>query len=118
MIISTSYFAKAAYVPNPVAICGKSPSWFSGFEYKQLAPKYSFFIKYKNGEINGDEYTEEYYRLVLNKLDPMQVWKDLSKFGDNITLLCYEKPDDFCHRHIAREWLNKSLNLNCTELLI
>ena len=23
----------------------------------------------------------------------------------HIVLLCYEKPEDFCHRHLVREWL-------------
>jgi len=25
---------------------------------------------------------------------------------DRIILLCYEKPADFCHRHIVADWLN------------
>ena len=29
--------------------------------------------------------------------------------SDNIhvTLLCYEKPDDFCHRHLVSKWFNE-----------
>lgn len=25
----------------------------------------------------------------------------------HIALICYEKPSDFCHRHLVADWLNK-----------
>ena len=116
MIISTSYFNKVKFIPNTtVAICGKSPEWYVGHQYKKLAPKYSTFIKYKQDN-NWDIYVSEFYELVLNKLDPYQVLSELSQFGNNITLLCYESPSQNCHRHLVRNWLNQSLHTNYTEL--
>ena len=26
---------------------------------------------------------------------------------DKVILLCYEKPTDFCHRHLVADWINK-----------
>ena len=26
---------------------------------------------------------------------------------DRLTLLCYEKPSDFCHRHLVANWLRQ-----------
>ena len=26
----------------------------------------------------------------------------------DIVLLCYEKPDEFCHRHLVAEWFNRN----------
>ena len=35
----------------------------------------------------------------------------------DIALLCYEKPDDFCHRHLVADWLNKN-GYKCEEYVI
>ena len=32
--------------------------------------------------------------------------KELTQ-SDQIILLCYEKPDDFCHRHLVAQWLTE-----------
>lgn len=96
----------------PVSIAGKCPDWYHGAEYKKLAPKWSFFSKWKNGSHKGDNdyYIKNFYELVLDKLDPEQVIKELEGFtgvsSDKIILLCYEKPGDFCHRHLVADWLN------------
>ena len=34
--------------------------------------------------------------------------------GKDIALICYEKPSDFCHRHLVAEWLNKN-GFKCEE---
>ena len=49
-MIYTSYFAKLKSLPKnvlPVSICGKAPAWYTGIQYKKLAPKYDFFIDWK-----------------------------------------------------------------------
>ena len=103
------YLADGLY---PVSIAGKCPDWYHGAQYKKLAPKWSFFSEWKNGSHKGDNdyYTKNFYELVLNELDPAQVIKELEGFtgvsSDKIILLCYEKPGDFCHRHLVADWLN------------
>ena len=121
----TGYFAQIRKYINTGLVCisisGKAPSFYTGLEYKKLAPKYSFFIKYKNREIGEEEYTSEYYRLVLNNLDPQKVIEDinnLTNFANYIVLLCYEKPGDFCHRHIAAKWLSENTNFKVEELSV
>ena len=44
-------------------------------------------------------------------LDPHEVYKYL----DNKILLCYERPEDFCHRHIIANWF-KAYGHECKEL--
>lgn len=34
--------------------------------------------------------------------------------GKEICLICYEKPSDFCHRHLVADWLNKN-GVKCKE---
>lgn len=103
------YLADGLY---PVSIAGKCPEWYHGAEYKKLAPKWSFFSEWKNGSHKGDNdyYIKHFKEEVLDKLDPAQVIKELEGFtgvsSDKIILLCYEKPGDFCHRHLVADWLN------------
>lgn len=115
-MIYTGYFYKLNDYINagliPISICGKAPDFYSGLEYKKLAPKYSFFIAYKNKFINSEQYTVQYKQQILSYLEKDQVLQDFqtlvgeqSKDSD-IVLLCYEKPGDFCHRHIVAEWLS------------
>ena len=34
----------------------------------------------------------------------------------DVVLLCYEKPPQFCHRHLVAKWLEKELNIKVEEL--
>jgi hypothetical protein len=110
--MQTSYYSKSAKNPNAVSIAARCPEWYKGREYKQLAPKYWFFKKYKE---DGDEefYKEQYQKLVLDFLDPKQVYEEL---GENAVLLCWEAADKFCHRHLVAEWLMKNLNIKIEEI--
>jgi uncharacterized protein (DUF488 family) len=110
--MNTSYFAKSAKHPNAVSISGRSPEWYTGREYKKLAPLYRIFKKYKE---DGDQvsYTEQYYKEVLNKLDPEKVYEEL---GPHAVIECYETPDKFCHRHLVAQWLSDKLGISITEL--
>lgn len=126
-MIYTSYFAKLKALPNniiPISICAKVPSWYEGLQYKKLAPKYDFFMKWKENHDN-DYYIKCFNEQVLNKLNVLTVIKDLidlipqdliSEHGLNktICLVCYEKPSDFCHRHLVADWLNKN-GFTCKE---
>ena len=58
---------------------------------------------------------------MLDKLLVTDVIVDLSRMvygfttGDeDIALICYEKPSDFCHRHLVAEWF-RNHGHNCEE---
>lgn len=121
-MIYTSYFAKLKSLPAtviPVAICGKAPQWYNGLQYKKLAPKYDFFMEWKRNHDN-DYYIKCFNEQVLSKLDANTVVRELTELtnmtnkGADIVLLCYEKPTDFCHRHLVSEWLNNN-GIPCKE---
>ena len=108
-MIYTTYFGRVKDLPKdivPIAICGKSPDWWTGAEYKKLAPKYAFFSKWKETHDN-EYYIIRFFLDVLTQLNVQDVVTDLIKIAKDkkIALVCYEKPMDFCHRHIVREWL-------------
>ena len=115
-LMYTGYFASLKNYQNdgltPVSIAAKAPVWYHGAEYKKLAPKWSFFNEWKNGSHKGDNdyYTKHFKEEVLDKLDPAKVIKELEELAgvssDKIILLCYERPDDFCYRHLVADWFN------------
>jgi len=124
----TGYFAKlSTYVRVgliPISICGKAPDWYQGLQYKKFAPKWSFFNEWKNGtEHKGDNdyYIEHFNSEVLDKLNFEFEKSELKRLTDNqldrIILICYEKPEDFCHRHLIADWFNKH-NLECKEYIL
>lgn len=48
---------------------------------------------------------------MLKLLTIENVLEDLANLAggdlDKVILLCYEKPTDFCHRHLVADWINK-----------
>lgn len=111
-MLYTSYFAKLKKLPAaivPVAICGKAPAWYSGLQYKKLAPKYSFFSEWKRTHDNA-YYIEHFNAEVLGGLDAGEVVRELSEMtgGKAVALVCYERPEGFCHRHLVADWLRRS----------
>lgn len=119
-MIYTSYFENINQIPSdliPIAICGKSPEWYKGLQYKKLAPKHYFFAVWK--ETHDNAYYEEHFRRdVLQKLDIVEVLKDLHTMGEgkDVVLLCYEKPTEFCHRSLVRDWFLEN-GIKCKELI-
>lgn len=123
-MIYTSYFAKLKDLPDniiPISICGKAPDWYKGLQYKKLAPKYDFFIRWKDTHDN-DYYIKCYNEQVLSRLSAVNVIRDLidlvpgDMIGKTICLVCYEKLGDFCHRHLVADWLNKN-GFECKEFM-
>ena len=110
MKIYTSYFDVIQKIPDyiiPISICGKAPDSYKGLQYKKLAPKLKFFLEWKQNK-NNDFYIEHFNKEVLEKLSKENVLKDLENLsgGKDIVLICYEKPNEFCHRHLVAEWLD------------
>lgn len=118
MKIYTSYFANLKNITNnivPVSICGKAPDGYKGYQYKKVAPKWDFFKVYKETG-DKDYYIRNFNERVLDTLDPHQVVRELSAYGNEIVLLCYEKPGDFCHRHLVAEWITENTEFVVEEL--
>lgn len=108
----TSYYANVKRLPRevvPISIAGKAPDGWKGLEYKKLAPKWWFFKEWKENHDN-DYYIRNFNKEVLDKLNPNAIWKELRELsnGGSFALICYEKPGDFCHRHLVADWLKKN----------
>jgi hypothetical protein len=113
ILIYTSNFSRCGSDNRAVSIALKSPDWYKGREYKRLAPPYWLLEDYhKNKDI--ESYSFYYYSDVLSRLNPCEIVNEL---GDDVILLCWESPSDFCHRHLVSEWLNKELDLGIEEYI-
>lgn len=110
MNIYTSYFAKAKKLPAnliQIAICQYKPEWFTGPCIRMLAPSPTILHNYK---CTKDEayYIGQFtaYLRSLEFVKVMEAIEDVSE-GRDAVLLCYERPEDFCHRHLVADWLTE-----------
>lgn len=119
MKIYTSYYAKCRKIPHTIvriSIAGKAPTGYRGIEYKVLAPKKEFFMKWKENHDNN-YYIKCFSEQVLSHLSPVDVYNKLKGLscGHDIVLICYERSGDFCHRHLVADWLSKNLGIEVKE---
>lgn len=135
-MIYTSYFARLRLMPDsfyPVAICQFPPKWYDGPVYKGLAPTKSIFFEYKDHYEENPKYWEKRYterfqeevlshiidwKALLNHLAALSgiqsdvpVWEDPEH---HLVLCCFEKEEEFCHRHLVSEDLKKR-GFSCKE---
>lgn len=94
---------------NLISISGNRgrDAGFEGKYCEELAPKYRFWKEWHDSldimtkEESTKFYTEHYYYEVLKKINPKKV---LELLGKDPILLCYENPEEFCHRHLAARY--------------
>lgn len=113
MAIYTSYFGNYRNFPaNSVAVSITQfpPKGWKGLELKSLAPSVEKLIEFKHKEI--DEFMFSQHFLTQLKKDwnfkarIITLLKHLDQEYGNVILCCYERPNEFCHRHIVADWLD------------
>lgn len=117
-MIYTTYFAKLKDLPKnitPISISLYPPKGWRGLQYKNLAPTRGILLGYKKNN-NETCFTKSYRYEVLSKLNQRDTVTYLYGIAetDDIALVCYERPESFCHRHIVRDWLNMA-GYRCEE---
>ena len=117
-MIYTSYFAKVKNLPSnilAISISLSPPKGWKGPQYKVIAPTSDILLSWKENNDN-ELYIERFKKEVLEPLDVNNVVKILKQIAGkkDVCLVCYEKPEDFCHRHLVADWLNKN-GFECKE---
>ena len=117
MKIYTSYFAKAAILRKagivPIGVALWPPRFFRGISMKQVAPRRYML----DDRLTDEEYIRMYRNDVLRLVDARSFIQDLERAsrGMDVALCCFEKPGDFCHRHILAKWLNEHTGIEVSE---
>lgn len=117
MKIYTSYFANERELRKrnivPIGIALYSPRWFVGPSLKMVSPSYDILHNSKNHE----DYEKRFFSEILAHRDPKVFFSNIEKLanGKDVALCCYEKPGDFCHRHLVAKWMNEKLGLQIQE---
>ena len=109
----TSNYARKGGHPKAFAISVFPPDYYKGESLPMLAPDWDLVKAYKNNEISQDEYAKTYIQTLKDRgLNPTDI---VSAIPDESYLLCYEKPSDFCHRHVLADWLRVNTDIEITE---
>ena len=113
MRIYTSYFGNIKNIPPniwPLSVARQRPPWYGGSELDIVAPSDAILRAYKKGELGWVGFST-LYRAELGSLDPIEVYETIDDlvWSNDVVLLCYERPEENCHRHILADWLNESL---------
>ena len=118
MKIYTSYFGNSKKLQQAgikvIGIALYPPRWFNGISLKQVSPTKSIlFAKDQTQE----EYIRRYKSEVLAQQDIRQFLRTVehASGGQDVALCCYEKPGDFCHRHILAEWIKGKTGVEIEE---
>lgn len=119
--IYTTNYTKASRLSNKhylkVSISYIRPRDFNGMHIQSFAPTKDLFEDYKNG-LSPEDY-ETRFREQINKLsDIYSFFKLMAKQaqGRDILLLCYEKKNAFCHRHILSDIIYERYGYRIKEL--
>jgi len=93
---------------------------FNGKAIPQLAPKRQFWNVWHNniGKISDEEntryYIQEYYKQVLSKVNIEELLKD----EEDPILLCFEREQQFCHRHVLAEYIEMTYGIKVRDIKI
>ena len=117
MKIYTSYFGNSKKLAQAnikmISISRYKPKFFYGCELKTVAPTSKILF----GNLSTYEYEKRYRRDVLNWVNAKEFLRMIESVsnGNDVALCCYEKPEDFCHRHILAEWIKEETGLEIKE---
>lgn len=124
--IQTGYFGalKSEGYQNPVSISRSVPKGIKGTipELSNLAPSWDTLKDYKDQKIDKEGYTKRFAQDLLSssygknyegeerekvaRARALEDIKELAGESDTLTLLCWERQGDFCHRYLIGEWLS------------
>ncbi|MDZ4726188.1 MAG: DUF488 family protein [Leptospira sp.] len=114
MKIYTSYFGFVKKLPEtiiPISISRYARFW-KGREYKNLAPDPAIM------NYSEERYSER-FNAYLESLNIERVIEELLilSSGKDCALLCYEKPEDFCHRKLVARWIQNKKGIEVSEFV-
>ena len=126
----TSYYANIKNIPEEyitVSISGDIPEYINtevDVWDKRLAPNWSLFKEYKEsheGLTRELQYVKRFKKEILSNIDLNEIinsWNNELKMDKTYVILCYETPEEFCHRQIVAEAIEQKYKIEVPELSI
>ena len=127
MKIFTSYYANIKNIPDDYILVsisgGLTKEIENSIDYwdKYFAPSLDIFTEFKKSELPNKEeiYVRRFKDEVLGNRDINEILKSWTdKFGKDkkYVMLCYETPEDFCHRQIVAEAIENKYGIEVNEI--
>jgi len=78
---------------------------------RELAPSKDLLKGYKAGTINEKQFTAMFLDQIKASEESQNTIRALCEISrnTNVTLLCYERDGDFCHRHILHDIISNQM---------
>ncbi len=76
-------------------------------EIRCLIPDWELVKAYRTGRISEEEFSSMYIRGLEERWDQVSTWLSSLSADRDITLLCHEREDEFCHRRLVAELVRK-----------
>jgi len=83
-----------------------------------LAPRVELLNAYKKKWIDEETFEKVYRELLQSRRITGRLIADWLESDKDVILLCYEKPNEFCHRHIVAAWFEILLGIHVPEIML
>ena len=119
MIYTACFFKVEDHHGEVVSIANSAPKMFSGNTLRSFNPPWIAVKQLKEKYIDWSKFCEIYAKhlgaidVATNK--DVEFVKNALVDGIDITLVCWEKTPEKCHRNLLIEWLAKELGFNIQE---
>lgn len=103
-------------IKRAVSISLTSPDWVKVKELKELMPTWGLLRAFRENKIDEAGYIS-FYRRQLDWLNPETIKEKLYSLtgGEEPILMCWCGHNDFCHRHLAAEWIEETMGIKVSE---
>ena len=115
-MIYTTYFGNYRKFPNdalPLGVTRFKPSYWEYPNIENLAPSENLLRQFKDKTIDeyvfGQKYLNELSERGLTPHGVRSILESVAN-GRDILLCCYERPGEFCHRHLLANWLGNDID--------
>lgn len=120
-MLYTSYYKHISKEePNTIyiQISNSKPNWFHVHTYSApiLYPLWDLVEAKHSDLISEQAFIKKYYDQLNSQSDRIaSFFEKVQTLNKTVVMLCHEKSDDFCHRHLLRTWL-KGVGIEVEEL--
>ena len=108
MIYTASYFQKERHYGKKFSISRSEPKGISiDGKLEMFVPDGSILADYKKRKIDEKGYIDRYREQMQRNLPQIKAWLQQLKPEEDVTLMCWERPGQFCHRNLVIKFVER-----------